>query len=88
MIMGLEDEFVVCRNDDVTEEDEELGLAPDPAQAQQQQLQLQLQQQLQRFARGVVGSPLQSRKVVVVGYALTSKKTESFLQPKLKGLAW
>lgn len=26
-------------------------------------------------------------KVVVVGYALTSKKTKSFLQPKLEGLA-
>lgn len=29
----------------------------------------------------------QPMKVVVVGYALTSKKTKSFLQPKLEGLA-
>nr|GMD89202.1 inositol-tetrakisphosphate 1-kinase 3-like isoform X1 [Ipomoea batatas] len=29
----------------------------------------------------------QPMKVVVVGYALTSKKTKSFLQPKLQGLA-
>lgn len=27
------------------------------------------------------------RKVVVVGYALTSKKTKSFMKPKLEGLA-
>lgn len=31
--------------------------------------------------------PPQQRKSVVVGYALTSKKTKSFLQPKLEGLA-
>lgn len=35
----------------------------------------------------VVGGFPQSMKVVVVGYALTSKKTKSFLQPKLEGLA-
>lgn len=29
----------------------------------------------------------QQSKLVVVGYALTSKKTKSFLQPKLEGLA-
>ena len=29
----------------------------------------------------------QPTKAVVVGYALTSKKTKSFLQPKLEGLA-
>ncbi|KAH7567587.1 hypothetical protein JRO89_XS07G0097400 [Xanthoceras sorbifolium] len=29
----------------------------------------------------------QQKKLVVVGYALTSKKTKSFLQPKLEGLA-
>ncbi|XP_040996698.1 inositol-tetrakisphosphate 1-kinase 3-like isoform X1 [Juglans microcarpa x Juglans regia] len=79
--MGLrEEEIVACRNDDEREKDEELGLAL--AQAQQQQ-----QQQLQWFSVGVAGSPLQSRKLVVVGYALTSKKTKSFLQPKLEGLA-
>uniref|UniRef100_A0A2P2MJA5 Inositol-tetrakisphosphate 1-kinase n=1 Tax=Rhizophora mucronata TaxID=61149 RepID=A0A2P2MJA5_RHIMU len=33
-----------------------------------------------------VGFPLM-RKLVVVGYALTSKKIKSFLQPKLQGLA-
>jgi len=33
------------------------------------------------------GSPQQQMKLVVVGYALTSKKTKSFLQPKLVGLA-
>lgn len=27
------------------------------------------------------------RKLVIVGYALTSKKIKSFLQPKLEGLA-
>lgn len=36
---------------------------------------------------GMVGSPQQQMKLVVVGYALTSKKTKSFLQPKLVGLA-
>lgn len=35
----------------------------------------------------VVGGFPQPMKVVVVGYALTSKKTKSFLQPKLEGLA-
>lgn len=35
----------------------------------------------------VMGGLPQSMKVVVVGYALTSKKTKSFLQPKLEGLA-
>ncbi|KAK4742630.1 hypothetical protein SAY87_000631 [Trapa incisa] len=34
-----------------------------------------------------LGFPLQQRKLVVVGYALTSKKTKSFMQPKLEGLA-
>ncbi|CAI9116045.1 OLC1v1017092C2 [Oldenlandia corymbosa var. corymbosa] len=34
-----------------------------------------------------VGSFPQTMKVVVVGYALTSKKVKSFLQPKLEGLA-
>lgn len=33
---------------------------------------------------GFLESPM---KVVVVGYALTSKKIKSFLQPKLEGLA-
>lgn len=33
------------------------------------------------------GSPQQQMKLMVVGYALTSKKTKSFLQPKLVGLA-
>lgn len=35
---------------------------------------------------GVTGVP-PPLKVVVVGYALTSKKVKSFLQPKLEGLA-
>lgn len=35
----------------------------------------------------VMGGLPQPMKVVVVGYALTSKKTKSFLQPKLEGLA-
>lgn len=35
-----------------------------------------------------VGFPNNTHKrLVVVGYALTSKKTKSFLQPKLEGLA-
>lgn len=34
-----------------------------------------------------LGFPLQQRKLVVVGYALTSKKIKSFMQPKLEGLA-
>ncbi|GLT65217.1 hypothetical protein SLA2020_376610 [Shorea laevis] len=34
-----------------------------------------------------VGVLQRQRKLVVVGYALTSKKTKSFLQPKLEGLA-
>ncbi|KAK6792613.1 hypothetical protein RDI58_011694 [Solanum bulbocastanum] len=38
--------------------------------------------------REMVGGGLpQSKKFVVVGYALTSKKVKSFLQPKLEGLA-
>ncbi|KAK3425660.1 hypothetical protein EUGRSUZ_F02197 [Eucalyptus grandis] len=36
---------------------------------------------------GGAGSERGGRKSVVVGYALTSKKTKSFLQPKLEGLA-
>ncbi|OWM80586.1 hypothetical protein CDL15_Pgr006616 [Punica granatum] len=41
-----------------------------------------------RNARALgLGFPIQQRKLVVVGYALTSKKTKSFLQPKLEGLA-
>lgn len=42
-----------------------------------------------RYAAAVGGgfSPPTSMKVVVVGYALTSKKVKSFLQPKLEGLA-
>lgn len=35
----------------------------------------------------VVGGIPPPMKVVVVGYALTSKKVKSFLQPKLEGLA-
>ncbi|EXC01137.1 Inositol-tetrakisphosphate 1-kinase 2 [Morus notabilis] len=41
----------------------------------------------QKCCIGVGGFPLHKRSVVVVGYALTSKKTKSFLQPKLEGLA-
>lgn len=38
--------------------------------------------------REMVGGGLpQSKKFVVVGYALTSKKVKSFLQPKLENLA-
>ncbi|KAL2505581.1 Inositol-tetrakisphosphate 1-kinase 3 [Abeliophyllum distichum] len=44
---------------------------------------------VQRKYTSVVGGgfPPSPIKVVVVGYALTSKKTKSFLQPKLEGLA-
>ncbi|XP_069153497.1 inositol-tetrakisphosphate 1-kinase 3 isoform X3 [Solanum lycopersicum] len=35
----------------------------------------------------VGGGLVESKKFVVVGYALTSKKVKSFLQPKLEGLA-
>ncbi|KAL2529370.1 Inositol-tetrakisphosphate 1-kinase 3 [Forsythia ovata] len=44
---------------------------------------------VQRKYTSVVGGrfPPSPMKVVVVGYALTSKKTKSFLQPKLEGLA-
>ncbi|GKV19992.1 hypothetical protein SLEP1_g30176 [Rubroshorea leprosula] len=38
-----------------------------------------------QFSVGVLQQ--QQRKLAVVGYALTSKKTKSFLQPKLEGLA-
>ncbi|CAL5383914.1 unnamed protein product [Camellia sinensis] len=45
----------------------------------------------QKYSIGVGGGGgggfPQPMKVVVVGYALTSKKTKSFLQPKLEGLA-
>ncbi|KAF5203705.1 Inositol-tetrakisphosphate 1-kinase [Thalictrum thalictroides] len=34
-----------------------------------------------------IGSGISQQKELVVGYALTSKKTKSFLQPKLEGLA-
>ncbi|KAI4389834.1 hypothetical protein MLD38_002016 [Melastoma candidum] len=34
-----------------------------------------------------IRQPLQRRSVVVVGHALTSKKVESFLQPKLERVA-
>ncbi|XP_011100978.1 inositol-tetrakisphosphate 1-kinase 3-like isoform X2 [Sesamum indicum] len=43
-----------------------------------------------RYTVAAVGggfSPPSTMKVVVVGYALTSKKVKSFLQPKLEGLA-
>ncbi|KAJ9674126.1 hypothetical protein PVL29_023589 [Vitis rotundifolia] len=40
-----------------------------------------------RFSIGEVGGFQKPMKLVVVGYALTSKKTKSFLQPKLEGLA-
>ncbi|KAL2471426.1 Inositol-tetrakisphosphate 1-kinase 3 [Abeliophyllum distichum] len=43
---------------------------------------------VQRKYTAVVGGGIPPpSKVVVVGYALTSKKTKSFLQPKLEGLA-
>lgn len=35
----------------------------------------------------IISFPQQQKKLVVVGYALTSKKTKSFLQPKLEGVA-
>lgn len=41
----------------------------------------------ERCCIGVGGFPHQSNRLVVVGYALTSKKIKSFLQPKLEGLA-
>lgn len=40
-----------------------------------------------RFSIGEGGGFQKPQKLVVVGYALTSKKTKSFLQPKLEGLA-
>lgn len=50
------------------------------------------QQQLQLQRCRIVGSVFPNtntthKRFVVVGYALTSKKTKSFLQPKLEGLA-
>lgn len=45
------------------------------------------EQQLQhRCFSGMVGLS-NHRRLIVVGYALTSKKAKSFLQPKLEGLA-
>ncbi|KAJ7965899.1 Inositol-tetrakisphosphate 1-kinase [Quillaja saponaria] len=41
----------------------------------------------QQWCTVVNGAFSLQKKVVVVGYALTSKKTKSFLQPKLEGLA-
>ncbi|RVW56341.1 Inositol-tetrakisphosphate 1-kinase 3 [Vitis vinifera] len=40
-----------------------------------------------RFSIGEGGGFQKPMKLVVVGYALTSKKTKSFLQPKLERLA-
>lgn len=44
-----------------------------------------------RYSAAAIGGgfspPPSTMKVVVVGYALTSKKIKSFLQPKLEGLA-
>ncbi|XP_062158217.1 inositol-tetrakisphosphate 1-kinase 3-like isoform X1 [Alnus glutinosa] len=71
--MKLEEEAMACRNEEEREEEEKLTHHHH-------------QQQLQWCAVGA-GLPQQLRKVVVVGYALTSKKTKSFLQPKLEGLA-
>ncbi|XP_059631190.1 inositol-tetrakisphosphate 1-kinase 3-like [Cornus florida] len=45
------------------------------------------EEDVERESSVVVGGFPQPVKVVVVGYALTSKKTRSFLQPKLEGLA-
>lgn len=43
----------------------------------------------ERCCVGVGGFPHHhnNNRLVVVGYALTSKKTKSFLQPKFEGLA-
>jgi inositol-1,3,4-trisphosphate 5/6-kinase/inositol-tetrakisphosphate 1-kinase len=71
--MKLEEEAMACRNEEEREEEEKLTHHHH-------------QQQSQWCAVGA-GLPQQLRKVVVVGYALTSKKTKSFLQPKLEGLA-
>ncbi|XP_047980703.1 inositol-tetrakisphosphate 1-kinase 3-like [Salvia hispanica] len=40
-----------------------------------------------RYSAAAIGGGFSPPKAVVVGYALTSKKTKSFLQPKLEGLA-
>ncbi|KAG6434697.1 hypothetical protein SASPL_106337 [Salvia splendens] len=40
-----------------------------------------------RYSAAAIGGGFSPPQAVVVGYALTSKKTKSFLQPKLEGLA-
>ncbi|CAL5332588.1 unnamed protein product [Camellia sinensis] len=65
-------EEIGCKEEEIEEEEEEGMVA-------------------QKYSIGVGGGGgggfPQPMKVVVVGYALTSKKTKSFLQPKLEGLA-
>lgn len=39
------------------------------------------------FDQGKIAAAQRNNKVVVVGYALTSKKVKSFLQPKFERLA-
>jgi inositol-1,3,4-trisphosphate 5/6-kinase/inositol-tetrakisphosphate 1-kinase len=75
--MRLKEEAMACRNEEEREREEE---------EEEEKLAQTHQQQLQWCTVGA-GFPQQLRKVVVVGYALTSKKTKSFLQPKLEGLA-
>lgn len=41
----------------------------------------------ERREEEIITFPSPQKKLVVVGYALTSKKTKSFLKPKLEGLA-
>lgn len=79
--MRLKEEAMVCRNEEEREEEVEEKLA------QAAQIHHHNQQQL-RWCTVGAGLPQQLKKVVVVGYALTSKKTKSFLQPKLERLAW
>ncbi|CAL5385614.1 unnamed protein product [Camellia sinensis] len=66
-------EEIGCKEEEIEEEEEEEGMVA------------------QKYSIGVGGGGgggfPQPMKVVVVGYALTSKKTKSFLQPKLEGLA-
>ncbi|KAK8646731.1 hypothetical protein V6N13_120508 [Hibiscus sabdariffa] len=45
------------------------------------------EEQPETISQCSIGGLQQQQKVVVVGYALTSKKIKSFLQPKFEGLA-
>lgn len=45
------------------------------------------EQHLEQRCFNGMGGLLNHRRLILVGYALTSKKAKSFLQPKLEGLA-